>query len=174
MGRSYQYTSILKYVPIRFMATMEQDIDRKTVYSFKDGYCSEDLKEKIVDRIKMLMNSCPGGSWEVCFIPASSHSKTVNRYTKLMQYISNRLGIECSIDVISKEHDEEAGHISGKKVNPAEDFRIERNKVVGKKIILIDDVITRGRTFCCTADKLIECGASNVLGLFVAKTIHPA
>lgn len=174
MGRSYQYTSILEYVPKRFMATIEQDIDRKTVYSFKDGYCSENLKEKIVDRIKMLMNSCPGGSWEVCFIPASSHSKTVNRYTKLMQYISNRLGVECSIDVISKEHDEEAGHISGKKANPAEDFKIERNKVVGKKIILIDDVITRGRTFCCTADKLIECGASNVLGLFVAKTIHPA
>lgn len=174
MGRSYQYTNILEYVPKRFNATIKQDMDRNTVYSFKGGYCSDDLKEKIVDRIKMLMNSCPGGSWEVCFIPASSHSKTVNRYTKLMQYISNRLGIECSIDVISKEHDEEAGHISGKKANPAEDFKVERNKVAGKKIILIDDVITRGRTFCCTADKLIECGASNVLGLFVAKTIHPA
>lgn len=174
MGRSYQYTNILEYVPIRFMATIEQDIDRKTVYSFKDGYCSEDLKEKIVDRIKMLMNSCPGGSWEVCFIPASSHNRTVNRYSQLRRYLSDRLGIECSIDAITKEHDEESGYKTIKKANPAEDFKIERNKVAGKKIILIDDVITRGRTFCCTADKLIECGASNVLGLFVAKTIHPA
>lgn len=174
MGRSYQYTNILEYVPKRFMATIEQDIDREIVYSFKKGYCSEELKEKIVDKIKMLMSSCPGGYWEVCFIHASSHNRTVNRYSQLRRYLSDRLGIECSIDVITKEHDEESGYKTVKKSNPAEDFRIERNKVIGKKIILIDDVITRGRTFCCTADKLIECGTSNVLGLFVAKTIHPA
>lgn len=174
MGRSYQYINLLEYVPKRFNATIQQDMDRNTVYRFKDGFCSEDLKQKIVDKIKVIMEAFPGGSWRVCFIPASSYHRTVNRYSQLKRYISDKLGIECSIDVISKEHDEESGYLSGKKANPAADFRIESSKVIGKNIILIDDVITRGNTFCRTADKLIECGASNVLGLFVAKTIHPA
>jgi predicted amidophosphoribosyltransferase len=43
----------------------------------------------------------------------------------------------------------------------------------GKKVILVDDVITRGRTFVQTADKLIANGASSVEGMFVAKTVNP-
>lgn len=43
----------------------------------------------------------------------------------------------------------------------------------GKKVILVDDVITRGRTFVQIANKLISNGASSVEGLFVAKTINP-
>ena len=41
------------------------------------------------------------------------------------------------------------------------------------EVILVDDVITRGRTFCQTADKLMQNGASSVVGLFVAKTVNP-
>lgn len=45
--------------------------------------------------------------------------------------------------------------------------------IQGKKVILIDDVITRGRTFSDTAIKMINKGASSVVGLFVAKTVNP-
>jgi predicted amidophosphoribosyltransferase len=45
--------------------------------------------------------------------------------------------------------------------------------LVGKKVILIDDVITRGRTFTQTASKILANGASSVTGMFVAKTVNP-
>ena len=44
---------------------------------------------------------------------------------------------------------------------------------LGKKVILIDDVITRGRTFTQTASKILANGASCVIGMFVAKTVNP-
>ena len=44
---------------------------------------------------------------------------------------------------------------------------------MGKKVILIDDIITRGTTFNKTADKLESMGAVCVTGLFLAKTINP-
>jgi glutamine phosphoribosylpyrophosphate amidotransferase len=43
----------------------------------------------------------------------------------------------------------------------------------GKKVILIDDVRTRGTTFNMTADKMTGLGAASVFGVFVAQTIHP-
>lgn len=171
---SLNYTYIMEYIPKRFNATLEQERERNLVYQFKDGYCPDFLKEKILDRIKLIMNSFPGGSWEICFVPASTHRKTYYRYSSIDRYITEKLGVKCSIDAISKIHDEESGHIAGKKMNPASDFIVEEDKVSGKNIILIDDVITRGNTFCGTAAKLTEKGASMVVGLFIAKTVHPA
>ena len=79
----------------------------------------------------------------------------------------------CSISTIQPIHDEVSGFVGGKKRNPAENFRIDKNDVTNQNIILIDDVITRGTTFVRTADKLVENGANQVIGFFLAKTINP-
>lgn len=163
----------MEYLPKRYSANAEQENARQIVYDFKDGYCSTQLKQQIVSRIKDIMNIYPYEDWEVCFIPASTHMKSVKRYTSLCEYIKEHTSCTSHVNTISTIHDEEAGHISGKKNNPEENFEVDTEKVRGKSIILIDDVITRGRTFCNTADKLSNNGASRVVGLFVAKTVHP-
>jgi predicted amidophosphoribosyltransferase len=77
------------------------------------------------------------------------------------------------LSAITKSSDSESGYIAGKSGNPTADFVFNPSYFRGKKVILIDDVITRGRTFTDTALKLDINGAMSVVGLFVAKTVNP-
>lgn len=92
---------------------------------------------------------------------------------KLATFIEKETGIACDYHTILPIQDQESGHITGKKTNPAENFNIKTSDVAGKNIILIDDVITRGMTYVHTTNKLINNGANMVKGLFLAKTINP-
>lgn len=64
--------------------------------------------------------------------------------------------------------------VTGKIGNPTGTFGIVESKISGKKVILIDDVYTRGVTFSQLADRLDKAGAELVHGLFVAKTTYPS
>ena len=97
----------------------------------------------------------------------------MNRYSSVARQLSNRTGVEATLAAITKDVDTESGYISGKSDDPASDFTFDSDYFRGKKVILIDDVITRGRTFSSTARRLISNGASSVVGLFVAKTVNP-
>lgn len=47
----------MEYLPKRYSANAEQENARQIVYDFKDGYCSTQLKQQIVSRIKDIMNT---------------------------------------------------------------------------------------------------------------------
>ena len=163
---SYTYKHIMEYLPKRYSATMKQESDRQAIYDFKNGYCSLSLMNTIVEYIKDIKKELGGNNWRVCFIPASTHHKTAT-------FIEKETGIACDYHTILPIQDQESGHITGKKTNPAENFDIKTSDVAGKNIILIDDVITRGLTFMQTTNKLTKNGANMVRGLFLAKTINP-
>lgn len=170
---SYSYTYLKEYLPVRYSATLDQKSDRQIVYDFKNGYCSLSVKNALVDRIRDIRQCFNGLNWRICFIPASTQSKTVARYKSLAEFLQRETGIPCSISTIETIHDEVSGYLGGKKANPADNFCINSSEVSNMNIILIDDVITRGTTFVRTADKLVANGAKQVVGLFLAKTINP-
>ena len=170
---NYEYRYLMEYLPKRYSATMKQENDREVIYDFKNGYCSLSLMNTIVECIKEIKNETGGNNWRVCFIPASTHHKTACRYQKLATFIEKETGIACDYHTILPIQDQESGHITGKKTNPAENFNIKTSDVAGKKIIVIDDIITRGRTFQMVAEKLETMGAASVTGLFLAKTFNP-
>ena len=95
------------------------------------------------------------------------------RYEEVAEQLENMTGIKCSYTAISKDCDEESGYKSGKKDDPAEDFSFETSFFSGRRVILIDDVITRGNTLNCTARRLTKNGALDVIGLTVARTYNP-
>lgn len=170
---SYTYNYIMEYLPKRYSATRKQESDRQVIYDFKNGYCSLSLMNAIVEHIKEIKKELGGNNWRVCFIPASTHHKTACRYQKLAAFIEKETGIACDYHTIQPIQDQESGHITGKKTNPAENFNIKTSDVAGKNIILIDDVITRGMTFMQITNKLTRNGANMVRGLFLAKTVNP-
>lgn len=170
---TYRISHIMEYLPKRYSATPKQENDRQVIYNFKNGFCSLELKKLIVERIKAIKEAMAGSNVRVCFIPASTLSKTVNRYKDLAAYIENETGIACSVETILPGVDHEAGHISGKAADPTKDFKFKSEDINGKNIILMDDVITRGTTFLLTAHHLEALGAKNIIGMFLAKTINP-
>ena len=166
---TYQY--LKDYLPVRYQANAQQLADRQTCYNFKDGYLNDEVKSGFLNKIQEITNGEKTG-WDICFIPASTKSKTQTRYKKLAEAIQAS-GYKVAIDAIYNEHDHEAGHLTGKTGNPIEGFGFNTSGIAGKKIIVIDDIITRGKTFQMVAEKLMAMGATTVTGLFLAKTINP-
>ena len=167
----YNYQYLKDYLPVRYQANAQQLADRQTCYNFKDGYLNDEVKSGFLNKIQEITNGEKTG-WAICFIPASTKSKTQIRYKKLAEAIQAS-GYKVAIDAIYNEHDHEAGHLTGKTGNPIEGFGFNTSGIAGKKIIVIDDIITRGKTFQMVAEKLMAMGATTVTGLFLAKTINP-
>lgn len=160
---------LMDYLPIRYEGTPEQINARHAIFNFKDGCCPSFVVNGLSRGIKQLKDS----NTVVCFVPASTHEKTVIRYRAVASSLTNLTGVSCSYTAISKTTDSEAGHIAGKSNNPTADFEFDSSFFRGKKVILIDDVITRGRTLNDTARRLKEAGAASVVGLVVGRTINP-
>ena len=165
------YQFLKEYLPVRYQANAQQLADRQTCYNFKDGNINDEVKSGFLNKIQEITNGEKTG-WAICFIPASTKSKTQIRYKKLAEAIQAS-GYKVAIDAIYNEHDHEAGHLTGKTGNPIEGFGFNTSGIAGKKIIVIDDIITRGKTFQMVAEKLMAMGATTVTGLFLAKTINP-
>ena len=165
------YHYLKDYLPVRYQANAQQLADRQTCYNFKDGNINDEVKSGFLNKIQEITNGEKTG-WAICFIPASTKSKTQTRYKKLAEAIQAS-GYKVAIDAIYNEHDHEAGHLTGKTGNPIEGFGFNTSGIAGKKIIVIDDIITRGKTFQMVAEKLETMGAASVTGLFLAKTINP-
>ena len=170
MEFSYYYT--MEYLPTRYEASQSEWNNRRAVWNFKDGDCSSAIIDSLVNYINHIVCGYKS-DYVICFIPASTSQKTSNRYGYVARRLSERTGIQATLSAITKNSDSESGHISGKSCNPTADFSFNSSYFNGKKVILIDDVITRGRTFVDTATKLTINGASSVVGLFVAKTVNP-
>lgn len=160
-----------EYLPKRYNADVQQEKDRNECYAFKDGVLSESVKNSFLNKIKEITNGEKSG-WVICFIPASTAHKTTIRFKKLAEAIKKE-GYEVEQDAIFNRYDTGSGHISGKSENPIESFGFNGSKVANKKVILIDDIITRGTTFNQTSSKLQSIGAARVTGLFLAKTVNP-
>lgn len=165
------YHYLKDYLPVRYQANAQQLADRQTCYNFKDGNINDEVKSGFLNKIQEITNGEKTG-WAICFIPASTKSKTQTRYKKLAEAIQAS-GYMVAINAIYNEHDHEAGHLTGKTGNPIEGFGFNTSGIAGKKIIVIDDIITRGKTFQMVAEKLMAMGATTVTGLFLAKTINP-
>jgi ATP-dependent DNA helicase RecQ len=172
MRTTFNYAHVLEYLPTRYAATSSQEQDRHSVYNFKNGYCSDQIFNAFVNFI----NSKVGynkSQYVICFIPASTDWKTTRRYSDLARRLQSTTGVRATLSAITREEDKESGYLNGKIGNPIDGLGFDSSEFHGKNVILIDDVITRGRTFVLTANELINRGASDVIGLFVAKTINP-
>lgn len=163
--------NITEYLPVRYDATLKQQQDRDMCFNFKDGILSTTVKDAFLEKVNEITKGEKTG-WTICFIPASTHDKTKRRFSKLAA-VFREVGYSVRENAIFNEYDTEASHINGKSSNPISAFGFDKNAVDGQKVILIDDIITRGTTFNMTADKLEALGALSVTGLFLAKTINP-
>lgn len=165
------YYYLKAYLPVRYAANAEQLADRRTCYNFKGGILSEEVKNGFLQKITTITNGNKA-LWTICFIPASTKSKTITRYKKLTEAIQAS-GYTVATNAIYNEMDREAEHLTGKTSNPIAGFGFAPLSVAGKNVIVIDDITTRGTTFNQVAEKLKASGAKSVTGLFLAKTINP-
>lgn len=166
------YNYIMEYLPTRYVATAKQEHERRLVYAFKKGNYDHSVKEKFADAVKEIVGN-DKNNWVVLFIPASSEYKTIQRFASLASFIERETGVKATIDGIVAREETESQCLTGTRFDKTSFYNFDTSLYRGKNVILIDDVITSGRSFKSCAIKLKNSGANNVRGLFLAKTINP-
>ena len=104
-----------------------------------------------------------------CVIPASTLEKNERRYRKFCEAVAAATGVENGMDVIRILYDRDNSREA--KTNDVIHNLNFGDECIGRRVILFDDVFTRGTSFKQCSDRLIETGADEVIGLFLGKTI---
>lgn len=168
-----RYYYMMEYLPVRHEGTAQQIAARRAVWDFKDGSASESILSGLAARVRTIVGGNRPSDYVICFVPASTASRTESRYAQVARELERRTGVKATLSAVRRIHDGLPGHIAGKSADPSADFSFDSSSFRGKNVILVDDVITRGRTLSCTGTRLLSCGAETVTGLVVAKTVNP-
>lgn len=168
----YQFLPLFKYIPSRYQYLTDwQQGNQRLVYEFKEGHCTEEHMKLFVDAILKVVKDQPQ-EWVVSYVPASTKAKHHNRFCNLATYIKEHTGCLSDPNLIYRDYDHEPVHRTGH-TGQIEDLKLKDNFDYHKKFILIDDLITTGKSFRTVGDKLMEKGALTVKGIIFAMTIHP-
>lgn len=158
------------YIPKREKdcISWEQRQFQSTVYKFKDGEesCSKHFKEAI---------ACLNLTEEttVIFMPCSSKSKYMARFAKLSKALSYVDGLKPYLYSQTYLEERECKHKSKER----NDIKADSNvavcaDIVGKNVVLVDDVMTTGKSLCEYAEELY-CYGVRVVGIVcLAKSVQ--
>ena len=103
-------------------------------------------------------------------IPASTQQRNRKRFEAFCGLFAEPS--KNGFDAIRILHDrEELKGQSG--CDKTANLTFDRDMIAGKRILLLDDIITRGDSLQQTAEKLMDNGAISVTGLFLARTVAP-
>ena len=142
--------------------------NQEFIFNFKDGTCPEIYAQifsrAILNLFKGLINTETNKvileDTIILPVPASTQEKHKMRYQDLFKLISEKTGVGNGYEYIKIKNDVEAKHLSNTRTSLDEHIEIDYSFMEHyKNIILIDDIITKGRTISEFADKFrdLEC-----------------
>lgn len=165
------FKSFLKYFPTRFAVDQAYKENRRVIYAFKDGDEIEEVDTLFIDAIIDLKNRISNPEIWICPIPASKIERNRRRYFNFCQRITAASNTRNGFDFISPINDRSEIHIGTARNydNVLSSLSFDQ-RIRNKKIILIDDVITTGKSFRLISKHLQRLGASAIYGIMLAKT----
>ena len=173
---------LLDYYPttVEFDADDDEWDDRWTVWNFKNDpeKTPEKAHQRVLDRVipefaGILKDTFGEESLKyltlVC-IPASTQIKNDARYKEFSERLCQETGMENGFDYTHVTVSREARHNGGEEgvVN----YTFDDSFFNGKRVILLDDIITKGNSMRIAKAKLEKLGAQVICGLSVGKTRH--
>ena len=176
---------LLDYYPttVEFEADDDEWDDRWTVWIFKNdpGKTPEEAHQRVLNRVVpkfagLLKDTFGEESLKyltlVC-IPASTEEKNNARYKEFSKRLCQETSIENGFSHIHLTRDRVAKREGGN----ADDVSIANYSFDdiffnGKRVILLDDIITKGNSMRIAKAKLEKLGAQVICGLSVGKTRH--
>lgn len=160
------------YLPVKYSATEREWAVRKLIWDFKEGKRSLKVAEIVADTLRKQFGKDISKVTFVC-IPASSAGRTEIRYKAFAEEVSRLSGCKNGYKGIKIEGERMAVHETntGKQVQPVEVITLNKRFFAGKKVVVFDDVLTRGHSYAFFACELEKAGAEVLGGYFLAKTI---
>ena len=159
----YRFDYIVDYYPeSKIDVTEGQRLDRQMIQDFMFGDPSEELIRQIVSRARTTVSD--EAIDLVCFAPGTTGAKTLLRFDKISEVLAEELDCDVYIDAVSLQFDSDP-------ITHIRHYKCEKDKVKGKRVLVVGSVYSTGEALTEVGDLLMESGASDVIGLFVAKTV---
>lgn len=176
---------LLDYYPttVEFEADDDEWDDRWTVWIFKNdpGKTPEEAHQRVLNRVVpkfvgLLKDTFGEKSLKyltlVC-IPASTEEKNNARYKEFSERLCQETGIENGFSHIHLTRDRVAKREGGNADDVSiANYSFDDSFFNGKRVILLDDIITKGNSMRIAKAKLEKLGAQVICGLSVGKTRH--
>ncbi len=149
--------------------------DRKVadcLYRFKQGEYIPGLTEELCGLFER-MGLNDGGYVLLC-LPASNCERTEKRYRRFSRELSQRMGwVDGYGSLMPVGH--EPSHLTGRRVCLDEsEYVLDKQILKGKKIVLLDDLLTTGVTLLSVRRLLVNAGLHPVSAVFICRTLEPA
>ena len=167
----YDYYIRSKHLP--YASDIQQEITQR-VLEIKDGLNpSSDLYSEVLRALEANFNEnwkTPQGP-TIIFMPCSSEQSYYNRFSTLARSLSKRYNYNTAIDAIQYTDTRKSKHRSQNRdaIESASNIVISP-KIIGKQVIIIDDVITTGNSLHQFAKELRTYGVTIKAAAFLAQT----
>ena len=167
----YDYYIRSKHLP--YATDIQQGITQR-VLELKDGLNpSSDLYSEALKILEIHFNE----NWKttqgptIIFMPCSSEQTYYNRFSTLARSLSKRYNYNAAIDAIQYTDTRKSKHRSQNRdaIESASNIVISP-KIIGKQVIIIDDVITTGDSLHQFAKELRTYGVTIKAAVFLAQT----
>ena len=167
----YDYYIRTKHLP--YAGDIQQEITQR-VLELKDGFNpSSDLYSEALRTLETYFNEnwkTPQGP-TIIFMPCSSEQTYYSRFSALARSLSKRYNYNTDIDAIQYTNSRSSKHLSQNRnaIESASNIVISP-KIIGKEVIIIDDVITTGSSLQQFAEELHTYGVTIKAAVFLAHT----
>ena len=152
--------SFFDYLPTKYEASKEEWKVRKLVWDFKSGKRSLKVAELVAKQIRKQFGAECTNLCLAC-IPASTAEANEIRYKEFAEEVCRLTGAKNAYNAI---------HIEGARL-AIHETKFKERFFKGKKVLLFDDILTRGFSYARFACELESFGAEVVGGYFLGRTL---
>ena len=165
--------SFYDYLPTKYEASKAEWKVRKLIWDFKDGKRSAKVAQLVAKQIRKQFGSTCDSLTFVC-IPASTPEANALRYEEFAEEVCRLTGAQNAYKYIRVEGERLAIHETkcGKSITIAHFIDMDREFFNGKRVVIFDDVITRGFSYARFACELEYFGAEVLGGYFLGRTLN--
>lgn len=160
------------YLPTKYEATKKEWATRQLIWDFKDGKRSKEIAEIVAKQVRKQFGEFCDTLTFAC-IPASTPEANAKRYEEFCEEVCRLTGMTNAYHAVTIEGERLAIHETkcSKSLQTVHIIKFNREFFNGKKVILFDDIVTRGFSYARFACELEQFGAEVLGGYFLAKTL---
>lgn len=162
------------YLPTKYKNASKREWDiRRMIWDFKDGKRSLSVAALVAEKMIKFFGSEVQNIVFAC-IPASSEEKNNIRYKIFADEVCRLTGAENAFNHIHVIGERLAIHETrcSKNITSVQTIDFDKDFFNGKKVLVFDDILTRGFSYAKFSCMVENFGASVIGGFFLGKTLN--
>lgn len=162
------YYHFYHYYPTRFTdVTPESRNVREMIYNFKDGIANTRVVQIMTEKLQSTFTSSDLQKLTLVCIPASTIEDNIERYSSFSKKLCENTGMRNGFSHITIIREKTQSHLGG---TDSAEYSYDSDFFKDARIILFDDVVTRGRSMSQMQAALQRIGATVICAMSIGRT----